>query len=154
MSRRLSLFAIAAVLSLSFFGTHAAAQSTPEESAKSFYKWYLTEIAASRDPIRDSKQKMLGKISTRLGRWIYSRSYDEYGADYFIDAQDFDENWAKYVTATRVSWHGKKAVVKVKLSVPKGTSWGFGTRFLTIGLVLESTPVWKIDSVNNRKLIN
>lgn len=151
--KRLNFLLLALVVSISLFGAPASAQSTPEESAKSFYRWYLGELTAKREPVRDNKRQMLGKISTRLGRWIYSPSYEEYGADYFIDAQDFDENWAKYVTATRVSWNRKKAVVKVKLSVPKGTSSGFGTRFLTIGLVLESTPVWKIDSINNRPLL-
>jgi hypothetical protein len=70
----------------------AKAADTPEQTAKSFYAWYLSELNKDKFPI-DQKQTMNKSISKRLSRWIYSPAYEEYGADYFIDAQDFDENW-------------------------------------------------------------
>ena len=150
--KRLSVFAIALAACLCFLGYSAAAQDSPEQAAKSFYEWYLKEANASRFPIRDDKPQMRARASVRLTRWLFSKAYEEYGADYFLDAQDYDENWANNVSARRISLRGPKATVKITMSVPKGTQSGFGTRTLTIGLVKEG-GAWKIDSVNNRPLV-
>jgi uncharacterized protein YozE (UPF0346 family) len=149
--KKLFLFVLVIAAFSLFFSSSAEAQTTPEQAGKTFYQWYLGQLNAQREPIRDNKKQMLAKVSQRLGRWLYSNAYEEYGADYLIDAQDFDENWAKNVAVTRVSLHGKKATVKVILSVPKGTASGFSTHTLTVRLVSE-TGAWKIDSVNNRAL--
>ncbi len=128
------------------------AKPTPEQTAKNFYTWYLTELNAERYPIRQAKRQMLGKISTRLGRWIYSKSYEEYGADYFLDAQDWDQNWVNGIFTSKAVIKGKTATVKLTFNIPKGTYSGFGTRTLPIGLVKEG-GTWRIDKVNNRALL-
>jgi hypothetical protein len=128
------------------------AKPTPELAARDFYTWYLTELNAERYPIRQAKRQMLGKVSTRLGRWIYSKSYEEYGADYFLDAQDWDENWVKNISASKAVVKGNTATVNVKFGVPKGTYSGFGPRTLPVGLVKEG-GTWRIDKVNNRELL-
>jgi hypothetical protein len=130
----------------------SAQEVSPEQAAKSFYEWYLKESNASRFPIRDDKAQMRARASTRLTRWLFSKAYEEYGADYFLDAQDYDENWVNHVSARRISLRSPKATVRITMSVPKGTQSGFGTRNLTIGLVKEA-GAWKIDSVNNRPLV-
>jgi hypothetical protein len=73
--------------------TLAAVPQSPEQTATVFYKWYLRELNQSRDPRTGQKRKLLGYLSKRLGKWLYSIPEGEYGADYFIDAQDFDEEW-------------------------------------------------------------
>ncbi len=124
----------------------------PDAVAKEFYKWYLTELNAERYPIRQNKTQMLRFISGRLGRWVYSPAYSEYGADYFIDAQDWDRTWVNGISATRPIIKGTTATLRIQLEPAKGVFSGFGRRTLPIKLVNED-GVWKIDMINNRKLI-
>ena len=151
MTKRLILLPLVIVVSMSFFSASVAAQSTPEKAAKDFYKWYFTELNASREPIRQSKPKMLKAISSRLARWAYSPAYSEYGADYFIDAQDYDEDWANGVSSTAAVIKGSVATLNIILYPKKGSTSGFGKRTLKLKMVRE-VGLWKIDSVNNRKL--
>jgi hypothetical protein len=120
---------------------------TPEQAAKSFYTWYLREL--NRENIRIDKKQMLKYVSKRLGKWYVSPAYEGYGADYFIDAQDFDENWQP--TTTKAVVKGNIATLKVMLAPPKGKKSNFN-QTLAVKMVLEN-GAWKIDSVNNRKLI-
>jgi len=124
----------------------------PDAVAKEFYKWYLTELNAERYPIRQNKTQMLRFISGRLGRWVYSPAYSEYGADYFIDAQDWDRTWVNGISATRPVIKGTTATLRIQLEPTKGAFSGFGRRSLPIKLVNEA-GLWKIDMINNRKLI-
>ena len=120
----------------------------PEQTAQNFYKWYLRELNASKNPF-DQKQKMLESVSKRLSKWIYSKSYSEYGADYFLDAQNYDEKWI--VTTSKAVITGNTANLKVTLAPPnaKKSDW---KQTLLIKLIKEN-GAWKIDSVNERKLI-
>ncbi len=127
--------------------TAAKAADTPEQTAKSFYQWYLKEINANKSP-RDKKDIFQKSVSKRLSKWIYSPAYEEYGADYFIDAQDLDENWQ--VTTTKAVIKGNNATLKVLLAAPKGKKSLF-KQTLRIKMVKEG-GAWKIDSVNNREL--
>lgn len=130
----------------------AGAQSKPPDVvAKDFYKWYLTELNADRFPIRQDKKRMLGFLSSRLGRWVYSPAYSEYGADYFIDAQDWDRTWVSGISASRPIIKGSTATLRIVLQPSKGTYSGFGRRTLPIKLVREGGE-WKIDMINNRRL--
>jgi len=123
----------------------------PEQTAKDFYKWYLTALNAQKDPIRDNKRLMLQKVSTRLGRWLYSKAYEEYDADYFLDAQDYDETWVNGITAAPAATNGNVSTVKLTFTPKKGST-GFGVRTMRIKFVKEN-GAWKIDSVNNRALV-
>ena len=87
---RLVSFALFIFLFGSLGATAAKATDTPEETTKSFYAWYLKRIIANKSP-RDDKPAFQKSVSKRLSRWYYSPAYEEYGADYFIDAQDLDE---------------------------------------------------------------
>lgn len=128
-------------------GANAAkAADTPEETAKRFYQWYLKGL--NSENIRINKKETLKYVSKRLGKWYLSRAYENYGADYFIDAQDLDERWQ--VTTTKAAVKGNTATLKVILAVPKAkkSDW---TNTLAIKMIQEN-GAWKIDSVNNRKL--
>ena len=144
---RLVSFALFIFLLGSLGATAAKAADTPEETAKSFYAWYLKRIVANKSP-RDDKATFQKSVSKRLSRWYYSPAYQEYGADYFIDAQDLDERWQ--VTTGKALIKGNTATVKVKLAVPKAgkNDWA---KNLIVKLVKEG-GAWKIDSVNNQKL--
>lgn len=136
------------ILTLFFCGNAFAQNKTPEEAAKDFYKWYLTELNNERYPINRQKSEVLKKVSKRLGKWLYSPAYEEFGADYFLDAQDWDENWALGVTASKAVIKGNNATVKVTLAAPKGRNTNFARHVLTVKLIKEG-EVWKIDRVNN-----
>ena len=139
---------------LLFFALHISAGAQvkpPDVVAKDFYKWYLTELNAERDPISQNKARMRSFISARLSRWVYSSSYSEYGADYFIDAQDWEQSWVNGISATRPVIKGSTATLRVQFDPAKGVTSGFGRRILPVKLVKEG-GVWKIDRVNNRAL--
>lgn len=141
-------FALLSFLIGSICASIAKAADMPEQAAKSFYQWYLKRIITEKSPRKD-KATFQKFVSKRLSRWYYSPAYEEYGADYFIDAQNFDENW--HVTTSKAVIKGNTATLRVKLAVPNAgkDSW---TQNLTVKLVKED-GVWKIDSVNNRRLI-
>ena len=139
---------------LLFFALHISVVGqvkSPDAVAKDFYKWYLTELNAEREPIRQHKTRMLSSISTRLGRWVYSPAYSEYGADYFIDAQDWEKSWVNGISSSRPVIKGTTATLRIQFDPAKGVFSGFGRRTLPIKLVKER-GVWKIDRVNNRAL--
>lgn len=148
-----SLKIISFTLLLFFIGSLGAsvakAADTPEQAAKSFYEWYVKELSSeSSDPI-GKKEIVLKSVSRRLGKWIYSPAYQEYGADYIIDAQDFDDTWQ--VSTTKAVIKGNTATLKVMLKSTRPKGEGF-SQTLPLKMVKENGE-WKIDSVNNRKIV-
>lgn len=136
------------ILALFLCGNAFGQTETPEQTAKDFYKWYLQELNSERYPINRQKSEILKKVSKRLGRWLYSPAYEEFGADYFLNAQNWDENWVNGVTTSKATIRGNIATVKVSLAVPKGTHTNYDTHNLTVKLVKEG-GTWKIDRINN-----
>lgn len=139
---------------LLFFALHIPASGqvkAPDVVAKDFYKWYLTELNAERDPIRQNKTRIKSFISARLSRWVYSGAYSEYGADYFIDAQDWEQSWVNGISSTRPVIKGMIATLRIQFEPDKSATSGFGRRTLPIKLVKER-GTWKIDMINNRAL--
>jgi len=127
--------------------TLTKAADTHEQTVKKFYTWYLKRIITDKSP-RNEKAVFQKSVSKRLSRWYYSRAYEEYGADYFIDAQNSDDEWR--VTTGKAIIKRDTATLKVKLAAPN-TGKNGSTQNLTVKLVKEE-GVWKINSVNNRKL--
>ena len=107
MKKTVKLLKIAFLLI--FVGSFAAttkAADTPEQAAKNFYQFYLKEIsrAFSDEQVQVNKKKGHPRFFQRNSvKWYQSKAYEEYGADYFFDAQDFDEKWQVSTT---------KAVIK------------------------------------------
>jgi hypothetical protein len=141
-------FAVFLIFIANANANYAQTANTPEQTAKSFYEWYLGEINSDRMP-NMQKATFNKYVSKRLSRWRFSKAYEEYGADYFVDAQDSDERWR--VTTGKAVIKGNAATLKVKLAIPNAgkSDW---TNNLTVKMVLEN-GAWKIDSVNNRALV-
>lgn len=134
------------VLLFLFVGTaFGQSSTTPEQKVKSFYKWYLHELNADGNPV-DQKARMSGFISARLSKWIYSKAYEEYDADYFLDAQDWEKNWENGISVSKMTIAGNTAKLKVTLSVPKGVTTNFAPEILLIMMVKEGGDR-KIDRV-------
>lgn len=130
--------------------SQAQAAQTPEQVATEFYKWYLSQLNRDRDPRTQEKQKVLKYLSRRAGKWLYSIPPGEYGADYFIDAQDFDEEWQQTVSASKAIVKGNNASLTITLGVFKdGRKYqGIGKHVLRLKMVKEG-GAWKIDRINN-----
>jgi hypothetical protein len=125
---------------------YAQTAATPEQAAKSFYQWYVRELAREGGNPIQQKKTVLKSVSKKLGNFIYSPSYEEYGADYIIDAQDFDETWR--VSTTKAVVRGNNATLKILLKSARPKNQDF-SRTLPLKMVKENGE-WKIDLVNNR----
>lgn len=115
---------------------------TPEMTIENFYAWYVREMAKNKFPLIEQPTKMKRFITTRCYN-ENKRAYDrnEFDADYFVAAQDFDERWATNVKVSNVRTAGNKASANIILD-GKGS---FDSK-LKIKLVKEKT-VWKIDII-------
>jgi hypothetical protein len=146
----LKTFGFAFLLAFLFLGTaQAQTAATPETAAKNFYKWYLNNLNNDVFPRVHAKPALLKKVSARLGRWIYSKAYEEYGADYFLDAQDFDSNWENNIEISKAAVKGNAATVDVKLISPPDSEGYSGERTLQVKLLKEG-GAWKIDRVTSK----
>jgi hypothetical protein len=70
---------------------------------------------------------------------------DGLDGDYFLDAQDFDNLWAKNVTVSNLKVSGKNATAEVLLA-----GKGEMRRRLKVNL-LNDGAAWKIDKVQGRE---
>jgi len=131
---------------LLILASSAAAQSSPEQALQSFYKWYLHELVANRPASRTSA-KVSAASSARLRTWFRSRTGREWDADYFIDAQDYDDDWATNIAVSKATINDKRADVTVTLGPKKSPEHAIGQRELKIKMIKEAGG-WKIDRVN------
>ena len=126
----------------------AAAQTagtTPESTIRGFYSWYVGEIAKNKFPLAQQPGKLKQFITTRCyneNKRVYDRN--EFDADYFIGAQDFDEKWATNVKISGLKINGSRATANVVLD---GTG-NFDSR-LKLKLNKEK-GLWKIDMIEGR----
>lgn len=126
-----------------FFSLAISAQTAnknPEITIKNFYYWYVKEIAKNKFPLAEQPAKMKQFVTVRCYN-ENKKAYDnnEFDADYFIGAQDFDEKWARFVKISKVKINGSKATANVVLS-------GSFDSKLKLKLVKEKS-VWKIDVI-------
>jgi Protein of unknown function (DUF3828) len=120
--------------------------SNPSDSLRDFYRWYVTELVANRNPLENRKE--LKRFATeRLLKEIdrMKKGPDGLDGDYFVDAQDFDALWAKNITVSDVKTSGTKATADVLLA-----GKGDMRRRLQVYLV-RAGSVWKVDKVKGRE---
>jgi hypothetical protein len=122
------------------------AQSSPEDTLTSFYKWYLHELSLERYP-RPTTPKVNAIISTRLRKWFKSKAGREWDADYFIDAQDWDPKWETHIKTTKAVINGSNADVRVILGPEVKAVDSMSPHTLRIKMVKEAGG-WKIDHIN------
>jgi len=122
---------------------------TPDQTAKTFYKWYMHELNAERNPT-DEKAKLRQFVSARLAKWLGSKAYEDYGADYFIDAQDWGRDWENNIQISKVVVTGNSATLRIKLIQPRsGPTPEMGDKILDLKLLKEA-GAWKIDRVTGK----
>jgi len=118
---------------------------TPEATLRSFYEWYLHTLNQNLEPLEKHQAELSKFVTQRLMTSLNRARKRPEGidADFFIDAQDFDETWEKNISTSRARIQGTRATASVTL---KGTSFDDKLR---VGLRKEG-GVWKIDSINGR----
>jgi hypothetical protein len=120
--------------------------SNPAETIRGFYHWYVTELIANRDPMsnrKELKQFATARLLNELGKM--KRGPEGLDGDYFTDAQDFDNQWAKKISVSGVQINDKTATAEVML---KGATPDMNRR-LKVNLALEA-GTWKVDKVQSR----
>src|SRR5205085_11682810 len=90
--------------------------SNPAETIRGFYHWYVTELIANRDPMsnrKELKQFATARLLNELGKM--KRGPEGLNGDYFVDAQDFDNQWAKKISVSNIQLNGNNATAEVML---------------------------------------
>jgi hypothetical protein len=143
MKRILALLIVAAVIAAS--SGRAAETATPEDCIRNFYRWYVTNLVAKRDPLKQ-RGEIRRYATERLLREIGKMEKGPNGldGDYFVDAQDFDPLWAKNIAISNVQIRGDKSTALVQLDGAKGMR-----RRLFVHLANEA-GLWKVDKVEGR----
>jgi hypothetical protein len=124
----------------------ATAQTTPEATLTTFYKWYMHETSLEHI-LRPTTPKVNAILSTRLRKWFKSREVGEFDYDYFLDAQDWDPKWETHIATTKAVISGNKADVHVILGPRVKAVNSMSPHTLRIKMVKEKGE-WKIDHVN------
>ena len=79
--------------------------ASPESTVERFYRWYIGNLKKHVEPRKDRSTEMrqfvTARLMSQLGR---KRGVEEPDADYFLDAQDYDDAWED-----RISTEGSRA---------------------------------------------
>jgi hypothetical protein len=143
---------LVAIVGLTYCHSASAAEparslsSNPAETIRGFYHWYVTELIANRDPMSNRKELKhfaTARLLNELGKM--KRGPEGLNGDYFVDAQDFDNQWAKKISISNVQINDKNATAEVML---KGAAADMNRR-LKVNLMLEA-GTWKVDKVQGR----
>lgn len=124
----------------------AESTATPEGCIRGFYQWYVTNLVANRDPLKQ-RTEMKRYATERLLKEISKMKMGPEGlnGDYFTDAQDFDPLWAKNISISDVKTQGDKSTAHVMLKGAKGMQ-----SKLIVHLMKEG-GAWKVDKVQGRQ---
>jgi hypothetical protein len=143
------IFALVICLVAAAVGSPArAAESaaTPEECIRNFYAWYVKNLVANRDPMKQRKE--IRRYATeRLLKELekMTKGPDGLNGDYFTDAQDFDPLWAKNISISGVQYYGDRSNAHVLLNGSKGMR-----KKLIVHLAKED-GTWKVEKVQGRE---
>jgi hypothetical protein len=138
--------ALSVLACLSAQGVSAAtsdARKSPEAVATEFYTWYVKTIAGHKDPMTDYPDELAEFVSKPLISEVRGAMAKEGGleADYFIQAQDYLEDWPTNVRATKSKIKGSTATLELTLGASRETE-----QKLTVTMTKEKRN-WKIRNV-------
>jgi hypothetical protein len=106
-----------------FAGAEALAKSQPPElAAAQFYRWYMQSLAINQDPLRQSPVQLSAYVSQGLISEL-KRRMNRKGlrADYFIQAQEFMDDWTTDIRVVNPKIQGGMATVVVVLGASEET---------------------------------
>ena len=124
---------------------NAQSPSEAATAAKSFYVWYLDELAHDREPFLQDRARLAQFVTPRLLADLDRKinSPDGLEADYFLRAQDYLDGWIGNVSAVSVGGSGKQETVRISL----GKSPSAGQQLLQVRMLNEG-PAWRVDLVS------
>lgn len=121
----------------------AEAPLAPDATVSAFYGWYLHALSADHDPLHDDKAQLSTYVSTALIREIERQINSPNGldADYFIQSQDYLDDWLTNISVTKTTINGDTASVVVTLGTTKESIWKLGVT------LKKERNLWKIRKV-------
>jgi hypothetical protein len=145
MKRFVAVISAAAILFATARVRAAESAATPEDCIRNFYRWYVTNLVANRDPLKQRKeirQYATDRLLKEIDKMV--KGPDGLDGDYFVDAQDFDPLWAKNISISDVKTVGDKCTAHVLLNGSKSMQ-----KKLSVHLIKEAGS-WKVDKVQGR----
>lgn len=117
---------------------------TPTTVTKNFYTWYMKSIDAEKHPLTDDvdgiKKFITNKLFIKLNKELSSP--EGMSEDYFMKAQDYDNDWITKIKVTTESYTNMIAKEVVVLGNTKDT-------IQTLKVNLKPVDgCWKINAVN------
>ena len=126
-------------------GASTKSQKAIARRVRSFYAWWGAQANKDGDAL-GNRAMIRAYSSRRLARWLYSPAYRDYDADYFFQAQDFDNDWDQ-ARVRDVRVRGNVAHLLATLGSPQIKGKTMGERQLRLKMVKEN-GLWKIDTVD------
>ncbi len=111
----------------------------PEALVKDFYRWYIDRLNHDKDPLSEEKLA-LKKYLTPVFFRKAPKLLEQTGADVFICAQDWDKDWGKNVSLSKLTIQGAVASITVTLS---GTEMSHKLKVK----LKRISGAWKIDHI-------
>jgi ABC-type transporter MlaC component len=120
-----------------------SAENSPQAVVTEFYARYLKELADNKDPLKDDRSFISAHVSSALVKEIEKKIHSPDGmeADYFIQAQDYLDEWLNNISAESPRTSGTNITITVKLGAEKAKPYR-----LAVTLVNEQGS-WKIRKV-------
>lgn len=115
----------------------------PERSVRDFYKWYLEALKQQINPLKECRPELSRIVTSALMKKLVKKMEGAEGirVDYFLNAQDYDDDWGNQVNVTTKDKEEGHVVLDVILSGKQ-----IPNHRLEISLIREGRD-WKIDGV-------
>ena len=122
LARRLALLCLLMVVGL--FSGAAMAQSSPgspEDAASQFYRWYLQQLVQNKDPFTERSDFLKAHVSMSLIAAIDKKMHSPDGmeSDYFLQSQDYLDDWPEHIATRPSQTRGNTASLLVELGATK-----------------------------------
>jgi hypothetical protein len=112
----------------------------PEVVIKGFYEWYIRSISQNIDPFKKDRGTLRKYVTLKLIREVEKT---ELHADYFLQTQDWDDEWEKSVSVSKLEVKGPTATAIVTFNAE-------GYPRVMVSLRQEG-GIWKIDRVREAR---
>jgi len=129
---------------------HAEDSDNAAKTALRFNKWYISQYAANNFPIMDNakiEEYVTADTMKKLRHAQDPRFADDefYDADFFLKAQDIEEDWAENVTVVSSEYDPVCTNIYV--------SFGKNQEYTVIDCMVKETGIWKVQSVSRQEIL-
>ncbi|MCK5219477.1 DUF3828 domain-containing protein [bacterium] len=123
--------------------TSSKVTPSPEATVEAFYRWYIHSLNQNYDPLKKGKVTLKKYVTVRLINEIEKQFEKPNGlaADYFLQAQDWLDEWEGNISVKKAVIKGSAATTIVTLGAQDE-----GKHKLSVSLTQE-LGTWKIGEV-------